>query len=242
MLDVDGTTIPNAEKGLPSRKVKEAIEKANKKVFVGIATGRPLYVLHKIFDSLSLTAPCIINGGAQIIDPVTRKLIYEYTLKEGDLEKVAAIAKKYGRPFYVDCSDQQGLPYDASIFYNKPLGGVLHHLPKDIALKIEMELSKIKTLSAHRLASWEEGLMDITFTHANATKQHGILEVAKLLKIDTHEIIGVGDSANDFPLLMACGLRVAMGNAVPELKEIADYIAPTVDEDGVADVIEKYIL
>ncbi|HXS15232.1 MAG TPA: HAD hydrolase family protein, partial [Candidatus Saccharimonadales bacterium] len=60
--------------------------------------------------------------------------------------------------------------------------------------------------------------------------------------ISTEEIIGIGDGHNDFPLLMACGLKVAMGNAVDDLKAIADYIAPSVDEDGVADVIEKFIL
>lgn len=41
---------------------------------------------------------------------------------------------------------------------------------------------------------------------------------------------------------MACGFKVAMGNAVDEVKAIADYIAPPVEEDGVADVIEKFIL
>lgn len=41
---------------------------------------------------------------------------------------------------------------------------------------------------------------------------------------------------------MACGLRVAMGNAVDDLKAIADYIAPSVDDDGLAEVIEKFIL
>ena len=52
----------------------------------------------------------------------------------------------------------------------------------------------------------------------------------------------MGDGYNDFPLLMACGLKIAMGNAVPELKAIADFIAPSVEEDGVATVIEKFIL
>ena len=51
----------------------------------------------------------------------------------------------------------------------------------------------------------------------------------------------VGDGYNDFPLLLAGGLKVAMGNAVSDLKKIADYIAPTVDEDGVATVIEKFL-
>ena len=65
---------------------------------------------------------------------------------------------------------------------------------------------------------------------------------ATFVRIEQYEIIGVGDGYNDFPLLMACGLKVAMGNATEDLKEIADYIAPTVDEDGVADVIEKFVL
>jgi hypothetical protein len=47
---------------------------------------------------------------------------------------------------------------------------------------------------------------------------------------------------NDFSMMMACRLKVAMGNAVPELKEIAHYIAPSVDNDGVADVIERFVL
>lgn len=41
---------------------------------------------------------------------------------------------------------------------------------------------------------------------------------------------------------MACGLKVAMGNATEDLKAIADYIAPSVDDDGVVDVIAKFIL
>ena len=49
------------------------------------------------------------------------------------------------------------------------------------------------------------------------------------------------DYRNDFPLLMASGLRVAMGNAFSDLKEIAHYIAPSVQQDGVADVIQKFV-
>jgi hydroxymethylpyrimidine pyrophosphatase-like HAD family hydrolase len=64
----------------------------------------------------------------------------------------------------------------------------------------------------------------------------------KKLHLKKDEIIGVGDGYNDFPLLMACGLKVAMGNAVPDLKEIADYIAPSVVEDGVVDIISKFIV
>ena len=83
-------------------------------------------------------------------------------------------------------------------------------------------------------------LVDVYFSHSNATKQHAVFELANILGISNDEIIGIGDGYNDFPLLMGSGLKVAMGNAVSELKEIADYIAPTVDDDGLADVISKY--
>jgi len=79
-------------------------------------------------------------------------------------------------------------------------------------------------------------------THIQATKLHGIEVIQKFMDLKRDEIIGCGDGYNDFPLLMASGLKVAMGNAIDELKEIADYVAPSVEEDGVADVIEKFIL
>ena len=70
----------------------------------------------------------------------------------------------------------------------------------------------------------------------------GAASIAKKLGISRKEIIACGDGYNDYPLLMAAGLKVAMGNAISDLKEIADYIAPPVQKDGVADVIEKFIL
>lgn len=64
--------------------------------------------------------------------------------------------------------------------------------------------------------------------------------MARILGTQTTEIVGVGDSYNGIPLLQGCGLKIAMGNAVEELKVEADYIAPSVDNDGLVDVIEKY--
>ncbi len=82
----------------------------------------------------------------------------------------------------------------------------------------------------------------ITINDVRGTKQHGVLEFAKYMKLNPHEMIGVGDEETDYPLLMACGLKVAMGNAVQSLKDIADYVAPSVEEDGLVEVIEKFVL
>ncbi|MBM3944208.1 MAG: haloacid dehalogenase, partial [SAR202 cluster bacterium] len=50
------------------------------------------------------------------------------------------------------------------------------------------------------------------------------------------------DSFNDLPLLEACGLGIAMGNGVPELKAKAHYVAPSTFDDGLATAIEEFVL
>lgn len=52
----------------------------------------------------------------------------------------------------------------------------------------------------------------------------------------------VGDGGNDLPLFELAGFKVAMGNAEEVLKKQADWIAPSVDEDGLAVAIKKFIL
>jgi hydroxymethylpyrimidine pyrophosphatase-like HAD family hydrolase len=103
-------------------------------------------------------------------------------------------------------------------------------------------LKVLPGVNVQKLNAWDKRFMSIDVTSENASKLHGIVEVARILNIKTEDMIGVGDGYNDFPLLLACGLKIAMGNAVPELKEIADFVAPSVYDDGVATVIEKFVL
>lgn len=73
-------------------------------------------------------------------------------------------------------------------------------------------------------------------------KWSAIQFLSNKLSIDKKEIICVGDNANDIIMVENAGLGVIMGNAAPQYKEKADYVALSNDEDGVADVIDKYIL
>lgn len=56
------------------------------------------------------------------------------------------------------------------------------------------------------------------------------------------DILSFGDNINDIPMLMASGTGVAMGNAVSPVKDIADYITLSNNDDGVADYLETFIL
>jgi HAD superfamily hydrolase (TIGR01484 family) len=241
MLDIDGTTIPNHEHGVPSQKVIEAIAKASKVIHVGVATSRPLAYAADLITQLNLSSPCVLDGGAQIYDPVTKKVVAEQPLETKDTATVWDFLKTNNYQFkYSDGSSQKQLLQET--MPSKVLDFIVLALTPNQADNLITKLSHISTLALHKVSSWIEGELAVKISHATATKLHGIVTVSEMIGVKREEIIGVGDSYNDFPLLMASGLKVAMGNAVPDLKAIADYIAPSVEEDGVVDIIEKFVL
>lgn len=241
MLDVDGTIIRHSEKEiLPSTKIKKAINKADKLIHVGLATSRPYpYVAHLV-EHLTLSSPCILTSGADIFDPVRKTFVYKKLIDHSAIHKIYKIVKKYNLILLDDGRGSKGNLKENEIKEPTQLWIEIHDQKK--VDDIFNNLSTITSVSVQKIISRFDGKIEILVSHTESTKQHGILKVAEILGIETHDIIGVGDGYNDFPLLMACGLKIAMGNAVPELKEIADYIAPSVEEDGVVDVIEKFVL
>lgn len=243
MLDLDGTTIPNKREGMPSQKVKKAIKKAHHKLHIGIATSRPHFIVDHIVKDLELSGPSIVSGGARVMDFETGHIYYDQPMDRHDVKQVFQIIHKYKLPLYVDTEKGDITISTVNHIPKNSLGGFVPQLNRPLAEKIKKEIEYLDVaIAVHLIPAWKTGAWTITLSHMAATKQHGIFEVAKILGIDTHDIIGVGDGANDLPLLLACGLKVAMGNADETLKDIADYIAPTVDEDGVAHVIEKFVL
>ena len=241
MLDVDGTLITNEYAGKITPKVKETILRANSKVKVGIASGRPLARVGFIFDELKLKIPCVISGGTQIVDPVTRQILWEQPILKKDLTVIRKVIKDV--PYKVWVVDEvDEVLYSHKSKLKKPLNFFMSKIAEEEADRLISILSPIPTLTLTKVVAYTEGYVSLHITHAQATKQHAIEKVAEILKITTDKIIGVGDGHNDIPLFKACGFRVAMGDAVQGLKERADYIAPSCIDDGVAHIFEKFIM
>ena len=80
------------------------------------------------------------------------------------------------------------------------------------------------------------------FTKKNVTKENAIKKIAEVCGFGTDSIIVFGDDYADIGMLQLCGTGVAMGNAIDEVKEIADIVIGSNDEDGIADFIENEIL
>jgi HAD superfamily hydrolase (TIGR01484 family) len=240
MLDLDDTTVVHGKENLPSSRVTEAIAKAKKYLSVCVVTARTLKDAMPVLNHLELSGPCVLTNGTQIYDPVAKKIIHEVLLPFGVAPKVKRICNRE----HIEMRIFNGIE-DFEVFdthTKKILAVYLPQVVPEAADTIVGKLQGIQGVNVQKLNAWDKRYMAIDITSNKASKLHGIVEVARLLHISTDEIIGVGDGYNDFPLLLACGLKIAMGNAVPELKEIADFIAPSVYDDGVATVIEKFVL
>ncbi len=78
--------------------------------------------------------------------------------------------------------------------------------------------------------------------NAKVNKGRSLEIVARYLGIPLAQVMAIGDSWNDAPLLQAAGFGVAMGSAPAELREVADAVVTDVAHDGVAEALERYVL
>jgi 5-amino-6-(5-phospho-D-ribitylamino)uracil phosphatase len=240
--DIDGTLTLLSHRPKLSNKVIKTINQLKKHgVIFTLATGKPYSLVQHLIDDLRLESPIIVDNGAAIYNSATKQPIWQSVMTYEQVNTILAIVKDYkGKIWLSNGRESFNAHNDSEIgtvkFY---LMGTTTREAEDFIKKVEKAL---KDIAVSKAESYDgEGFTDVYVTNAEATKQHAVLKTAEILGISTKEIIGIGNDYNDFPLLMACGLKVAMGNAVDDLKAIADYIAPSVEHDGVVEVIEKFI-
>jgi Cof subfamily protein (haloacid dehalogenase superfamily) len=76
----------------------------------------------------------------------------------------------------------------------------------------------------------------------DASKGHALAFLARKYGVAQSETMAVGDSGNDVSMIRWASVGVAMDNATSDVKAAADWVAPSVTEDGLVAVIEKYVL
>jgi HAD superfamily hydrolase (TIGR01484 family) len=247
ITDLDGTAIAISSDGrdvdeVTRQTVRRAIAAGKK---ITCATGREWELTAPIVKALGFTAPCIIEGGTRIIDPRTEQTLWEKFLDAGVPAKVLEIFK---------AEAPGGLIMHSADINQRPLAGV-HRLPDELrfaylvaipetaAIAISNRVNTSDYAVAHFTPSWHgDGLVDLHVTHPKGTKQHAIREWQRIENVTQETTIGMGDSGNDMPIFLACGLKVAVGNATGSLKALADYIAPDIDKHPLQHVIDKFML
>lgn len=242
VTDLDGTAIPMFPTAMPSERVIEAVHKAQKKIMVSVATGRPYSMTHAIIKALGITNDSIFHGGSQIRNPVTGERIWSQRLTPKLMSEIMEVCSPMVYQTEGDEPEIKGEPLSEPCFTGNQDMMVVMCLDPEEGKALHTKLQTIKEINALFVHSWVAGKWDIHISHIGASKRHALEVLLARLGVEKHEVIAVGDSANDVPLFEGAGFKVAMGNASDDLKEQADFVTDTVGDDGLAKVIEKYIL
>lgn len=266
-LDLDGTTL-NSE-GHISRKTRSALERAAEKgVNIVVATGRPRSALPEDIFEIEAIRYVLTSNGARITDLKENRSIYENCMSPLTAEKSVELLKDYN--YVLECF-VDGIAYIERSYYDQvkqsgrsfrnvsyilntrnPVDDIYSFILENRTsienININFEDISEKPAMKKRLESIPEATITSSFNHnleiggATTSKAEALRCMGEILSIRHDEMLAVGDSPNDIAMLKAAGTAVAMGNAKDEVKAVADYIAPSNNEDGVADAIEHLVL
>jgi hypothetical protein len=258
-IDLDGTLL-RSDNTVSSRTLAAARACGEAGVTLTIATGRMFRSTSPVAETLGLDAPLITYNGALIRTARTGETIFHHPM---DL----ALAKEVLRFFrerhwyiqsyirdvlYVDTENDKSRYYGNLAFTDPvPLGFELY-VPQDAPTKLlaiaddeEQILLMRDSVKAHfgdRLFAAISNPLFLDMASPEVNKGKSLALLAKRLGVSREEILAIGDSENDLQLFEAAGFRVAMENARQSLKDAADAVTTSNDEDGVALALERYVL
>jgi HAD superfamily hydrolase (TIGR01484 family) len=239
ILDLDGTLIGRDERISP--RVAEAVGKLKGRLKVSIATGREPADVLRFARQLGLTAPQVSDNGALVLDPADGREVWSAPLAPREAERV--VTHLHGMKVAFIATHPGGTVTSFAQIDHWNITRV-SGLDMEEALADELIASFATSRELHVVKVFlpYNGKWAVDFTRVGVNKATAARVLAQMFDTSLSSIIAAGDSYNDLPLLQVCGLRIVMGHAPDELKSIADYVAPTVDEDGLAVAIEEFVL
>ncbi|TGE56726.1 sugar-phosphatase [Weissella confusa] len=262
-IDIDDTLVNTAKQVTP--RVKAALQEATAQgVKVVLTTGRPLPGVQEYLDELGLNHQddqyaITYNGG--VVQTTNGEELGGKELAYSDYLRLREVADELGAYLQVETIDA-AYTSAKEINYWASRENFLIKMPLIIKPVDEMDPNDhyVKFMfigDEADIESWRDALpadvkeayyivkstpQHLEFMHKDATKGSGLLTLAAKLGIDRSETMALGDQQNDVTMIEAAGLGVAMGNAVPEVKAVADVETTTQNADGVGVAVEKWVL
>lgn len=266
-LDMDGTLLDD-EKKVSERNVKAIRDAISKGIKVAICTGRIFTSANYYADIIGSKLPIIATNGAYIREKDEDRIIYKHPIDVEKCKEILDVSKKYG--LYPHFNTPDVILTEKIIYSSKAYLEFNKNLPKDKQLNIEIVSDWQKTLKKYEdevmkciianddldkihfvkelLAKDKElevvssARNNIEIMSAGVSKGRAVEVLAGFYGIDRQDIICIGDNENDISMLQYAGMGVAMGNGEECAKNAAKYITDTNNNDGVAKVIEEYVL
>ena len=258
VLDLDGTLLTDEKK--ISSKTHDILKKARHKGHeVMIATGRPFRASELYYQQLKLTTPIVNFNGAFVHHPTDPSWGVYHEPMDLDVAKqiIDACDDFPFRNIVAEVMDDVYLHYHdekiidvfmmgnpsistgdiRNVLSDHPTSMLIHAEEEDV-VDIRAHLDDVHAeLIDHR--RWAAPWHIIEIVKSGLNKAVGIERVASSLNIPQERIIAFGDEDNDLEMLDYAGTGVAMGNAIDPLKDIANAVTLSNEEDGIGRYLQK---
>lgn len=253
--DLDGTLV-HSDRSVTERTRKALLAAEEAGIAVVFVTGRPLRWAEEVFDHVDGHGLAIVSNGALVWDvandeaqtlrPIEPDVGLEVCrlIREAVPGSSFAVEKLSGLFLEPDFHDRFEVPDGAT-------RGTIEEIFDEPALKL---LARHEDLDAQEfwdraeaavgdrvVITWSSESALLEISAAGVTKASTLELLCAQLGITPEQVLAIGDMPNDIPMLLWAGTSYAMGNAHPSVREVADHVAATNDDDGVAQVIEELL-
>ncbi|MBU3092053.1 Cof-type HAD-IIB family hydrolase [Clostridium sp. CF011] len=258
-VDMDGTLLtPQLE---ISKKTVETINRVIEKgVVFTLSTGRMYLAAMPFANMLNLDVPIITCNGALIKCSKTGKVYDAKIIDKEYSSKIISYCEEAGLSVSIYREDDiyvkknsENLDIHIQLDHAKPqIVNDFDSLLEGSIIKIMFNSSNKYNLEQHTRKLFELYKEKLNFyfslphfveiVNKEANKSNALQNLALKFNIKREETIAIGDNFNDMDMIEYAGLGVAMGNAPDYLKDAADFVTHSNDEDGVRHVLENFIL
>jgi Cof subfamily protein (haloacid dehalogenase superfamily) len=258
VVDLDGT-VRSRVRGITAGVRKAVAAAQSRGVLVCVATGRMWRSAEPWVRTLGADSPAILYNGGQVLNFTTGHTLYERLLPRVAAEEALVLARRH--------AGVQPLLYTGDRVYaerHHPLADA-YAVDDGLSYEVVPSLDSLLSENPHKLliigACEQIEALQTTVRQAHlpvhavqsepvyleilppgVSKGAALRAMVETLGIAIEETIAIGDNWNDLEMIEAAGLGVAMGNAPPELRARADFVCGTAEEEGVRDVIERFVL
>lgn len=262
VLDVDGTLM-RTDKVISQRTIDAVVDIQRRGIKVAIASGRSTAGIRKTAEKIRLDefgGYIVSYNGACISNCRTGEIVYNINLPDGIVQDIYEFSKqeKTGIMTYHDNDIIAENDADQYIQIDAKGCGISIHVVEDFGKEVTYPVNKclltgdpdymegVEKRAAKqfdgRLSVYRSEDFYVEMMPLGIDKAYGLSKLLKRLGYSRSQMICCGDGFNDISMIQYAGLGVAMANADEAVRKAADYIAPHCDEDGLVDVIDKFIV
>ena len=257
VFDLDGTLLN--ENGKVSNNVNLFLnDLKNLDYEIAIATGRNLVSALSATDGASFANYIVTDSGCGIYNTLNMEPIYERTVDISDIEKIIKRFDDTCR--FIDFCNKDCIyrlsyeePVEEFIKQSSDINSIMNNLNNITHITLRMKYSDVEELQAEikselpdlNIAIMQDSFCDdrwLEISYKDITKYNTISILSELLNIPNEDIIAFGDALNDIEMIKESGVGVAMKNALPEVKNVANYVTFNTNEnDGIIGFLKEYL-